>query len=219
MFEHVEVNAYDCVAKDMRMVRDFWNAKYKDRKNEVALDSREGNGMWVRPVAGTIKVNVDASFCLKSGRSAIGIIARDERGFYLGGMGEEVAASSAFMAESLALMTALEQVERLGYDRVFIETDCTILALSIKEDKKSSCSRKCEDIVKKSQTLLHQNEGWSVSFVSRAGNEAADRLAAEAIRGMVSKGWLLQPPSPLCRVLAKDMEDSEGFETPRTGIG
>lgn len=124
VFESTNVDAYGFVAEPMRLVRDHWEAT--DRRKCVEKTD-EGNARllnWQKPAWGAVTINVDAAFCNKSGKTAIGIVGRDWEGRFIGGIGKTVNAGSAFVAESLAMLEALNCRDIWEGDKMIMETDC-----------------------------------------------------------------------------------------------
>lgn len=78
-----------------------------------------------------------------------------------------------------------------------IETDCLLLYLRMKDGGIKGCEWSCGDVVRRYQALLQERKDRIISLAAQVGNEAADFIAVEAVRGMVQKGWLTQPPSCL----------------------
>ncbi|XP_028801080.1 uncharacterized protein LOC114756308 [Neltuma alba] len=58
---------------------------------------------------------------------------------------------------------------------------------------------------------------WVLSLVSRKGNNAADRIAAWAMRGVVPQGWIDIPPPSLRSILLQDLESAGISSADREG--
>ncbi|KAF7824162.1 vinorine synthase-like [Senna tora] len=70
-----------------------------------------GKVVWVPPLSGTIKFNIDGAFSESSGDAGIGVIARDHEGMILDGCADKCCSSSALMSEALAARKAMELVK------------------------------------------------------------------------------------------------------------
>lgn len=102
-----------------------------------------------------------------------------------------------------------------------MELDCAELIDRIRKRKLEGCEwgsadtlRACLDQMKK-----ERYKSWEASLVSRNGNRAADMLAALVMGGVVSQGWLDQPPPSLIRIMEDDNEEA-GLELQvKEGVG
>lgn len=86
--------------------RDYWEAKERRRRCLVSVTKVERVVRWCRPDVNMIKANFDAALCLNSRKAAVGVIARDENGLFLGGYRKLVEPDSAFTAGCLAFSAA-----------------------------------------------------------------------------------------------------------------
>lgn len=77
VFEKIDINAFGCVAGAMRLVRDQWEAWDRKRKKGKSGEGLARQLIWKKAKWGDVKVNVDASFCNKIVKAAIGIVGRD----------------------------------------------------------------------------------------------------------------------------------------------
>ncbi|XP_028765313.1 uncharacterized protein LOC114723286 [Neltuma alba] len=221
MFEHVDVDALSCVTGALRLVRDQWDA-VGNKKGPLVVDQcLDCQLRWSKPVMGTVKVNIDAAYCARTRKAAIGMIGRDWAGRFLGGVGKMVDANSAFMAESLGLLEALENRDLWWGGRLMVETDYQELFYKVKREELKGCEWFCEDVVMKCISLLKssQYKDVEVTLVARNGNCAADWLAAQTMGGLVPQGWLSKPPTSLIELLRKDLESLGPVKEIRSGIG
>ncbi|XP_028784473.1 uncharacterized protein LOC114740485 [Neltuma alba] len=217
IFEKVEVDPWLCVAGAMRLVRDFSEATVRNRRRLTSSNIEERKEKWVRPVRGRIKLNIDAAFCHKSGRAAVGIVGRNEEGEFIGGLGKEVEVATPFMAESLALIEAYKCADFLQGKMVTVETDCAELFNRMKKGNVEGSEWQSIEVLKMCLMLQGSLMSWDLALVSRLGNKAADHLAANVMRGMVPHGWLSQPPSSLWLLLQLDLANSFADDMIREG--
>ncbi|XP_028769720.1 probable disease resistance protein At4g27220 [Neltuma alba] len=189
----------------MRLVRDFWEADARRKKRCVSggVVARKLN--WILPEKNTIKLNIDAAFSKERGKASVGMVARNDEGSFVGGFGKEVVADSAFMAESMALLGALECFDKFSSGRVVVETDCQMLFDKLQKKEITGCEWSCEDILQKCLVLLEDRYNWVLSLVARKGNKAADHLAAGVLRRVVPQGWFNEPPPSLEPLLQLDL--------------
>ncbi|XP_028797479.1 uncharacterized protein LOC114752972 [Neltuma alba] len=206
VFEGKEVDAIGCVGRAMRMVCDFWDADNDKKRRRVSETGVERN-------------NVDAAFCKERGKAAVGLVARDDKGGFVGGLGKKINADLVFIAESMTVMEALNSYDRIGNCEVIVETDCQVLFDKLQKKEVKGCEWGCEDILQKCISMLQARQNWHLSLVARNGNKAADLMAADAMRSMVPKGWLCEPPPSLESVLYLDVTNSHEDVGERSGIG
>ena len=178
---------------------------------------------WVRPPDGFLKINSDGAFYQDTQNGAIGIVCRDDAGTFKWGFVDKIKSVSAFMSEALALKRALMLATDLGHDKVIFETDSQLLAQSILLHRTDLYDWRSRSIVHDIIHLLKSNVGFSISFFSRQGNAAADRLAAEAFKGVCPLGWVHQPSLSLQSILTFDAESTSDSSSPslqqQRGVG
>ncbi|KAF7801643.1 ribonuclease H [Senna tora] len=63
---------------------------------------------WVKPVAGTIKINTDGSALGNPGRAGFGGVCRDKNGLWLRGFSGNIGQSTKMMAELAAIRAGLQ---------------------------------------------------------------------------------------------------------------
>lgn len=168
---------------------------------------------WEAPDRGKVKVNCDASFKKGTKEAAIGVIGRNDKGIFLGGIGRGVMANSPFMAECLAAMEAMKYGNLLGCDQVVLETDCQVLFKHLSKLEVKGCEWGSTEVLEECISCWRTLKNWMLSLVAREGNEAADHLAEGALSGTIPQNWLLNPPASLVVILRRDqryMEQNEG---------
>jgi len=148
---------------------------------------------WFPPPRGTIKINWDASLNIKRGWIGLGVIARDNNGFFLGARSvtKQVSADPN-LAEAMAALLALQFSKEAGFFDVIFEGDATKVINEINSEPPypSRIGHFIENI--------HLEKGCfrSVvfSFSPRECNNAAHTLAKEASSNCVDNRWLEDMP-------------------------
>ena len=105
---------------------------------------------WRPPVAGTVKVNADASILADSGQCHVGAVARDNKGqvfFMMSKRGESCSAVEE--AEAQAMLSGLHVLSTLYKGAIIVEIDCSFLAkeLQPRAGNLSACFPMINDIV------------------------------------------------------------------------
>ncbi|OMO86963.1 hypothetical protein COLO4_20835 [Corchorus olitorius] len=86
-----------------------------------------------KPDAGWVKFNVDGAFDVNSGAAGFGILARDDDGRLIDGIGRTIDTQNAFLAEAMALKEGLKLGRKLRCEKVIMETDSIMLYNAVKE--------------------------------------------------------------------------------------
>ncbi|XP_028805650.1 uncharacterized protein LOC114760554 [Neltuma alba] len=201
VFEGHEMDACSCVAAAMRLVREFEEATTRKARRESSSMKVEISKSWRKPAEGVVKVNIDAGFKSSLKLAAVGVVCRKDSDCFVGGLGKKVSAASPFMAESLALLLALEVVSRKDRRKVVFETDKELYSLMSRKDLVGG-EWNCANILHKCWDYLSHSCNWELALVNRKGNQCV----TEAMRGMVLVGWLFKPPSSLVAVLLLDLQ-------------
>ena len=84
------------------------------------------------------------------------------------------------------------------------ESDSKYLVESIQAKRPDMYDWKCRSIIQDILNLMASNVGFSVTFLPRLGNAAADCIAAEACKGVYPSGWVSQPTLLLSSILTED---------------
>jgi ribonuclease HI len=149
---------------------------------------------WEKPIAGTTKVNVDASFILGNGQASIGIIARNDKGEIIFSAARSlVGCKSTEEAELNAIYDGLALSSSWIQKPVIIETDYATATNAINKPGKdlSACCFLINDIKGKvsSGNVLY------VTSVKRECNRVAHSLAAYARTCNLVGFWLGSVPA------------------------
>lgn len=135
---------------------------------------------WAPPTLGTIKVNVDASFCPTSGLVGIAEVGRDNTGAWVGAYLRSTNSSIALMAELLVIREGFLLCSEKQWSTWLIASDCKkavnlILASNSPNDSCIHIILDCRELMSRFPTIQLQFEG-------RETNTMADALAREARR-------------------------------------
>ncbi|KAG5556475.1 hypothetical protein RHGRI_006921 [Rhododendron griersonianum] len=151
---------------------------------------------WIPPVAGSLKINCDASWSKGLNRGWGGIILSliDGRRF-------KISATSAFLAEASVLREACLFAKALNLSSVCIENDnAQLISLSVSELVPPwEVLAIISDI-----RLLAREEGLSFRWTPREGNEAAHWVASSQASS-IGPNWVVYPPEILYSILCKDL--------------
>ncbi|XP_042939453.1 uncharacterized protein LOC122312659 [Carya illinoinensis] len=149
---------------------------------------------WVKPTAGSVKVNWDAALDQKKGKAGFGIVIRDEKGEVLTACCDQRPhVQNPAIAECLALWKALELCRDLGFCRVWFEGDAQTIVKAVNEEMPDfPCYGSIVLDVKK---LLEQQVGWKIQYIHRSSNGAAHSLAKEALKLDTEVIWMEETPA------------------------
>jgi ribonuclease HI len=160
--------------------------------------------MWIKPRAGFLKLNVDASFSAESHSGATGAIIRDGRGDF-------IAASSTFlphvgsaqMAEAIAMLQGLRLANDKGCNNIEAESDSleVIQLCSGEERIWNEATAVYADILNQASMI------GNVEFThcGRDINSVAHEIARECSVSQISCNWVDEPPSFLLQTLLDDV--------------
>ncbi|XP_042950559.1 uncharacterized protein LOC122282640 [Carya illinoinensis] len=127
--------------------------------------------LWRPPRMDYMKVNVDAAMDRKMGRMGIGIVVRDCNGeVHVVLASPNQITRSAYVAESWAMLRAIQLCRELGFRQVQLEGDAKLVVDAINSNTQDSSwdGQVIEDI----KSVLKAQAGWSVSFSGRSSNKA-----------------------------------------------
>ncbi|XP_028957602.2 uncharacterized protein [Malus domestica] len=158
---------------------------------------------WSPPPSQMIKVNVDASWKLKSNEGYLGIVIRDSQGRCKSMERKKVHASNALMAEAKAVLQGCLSARQRNYPCIIVEFDSRQVISALNEGKEN-CSwenfpndMRIVDVEKSFQICK-----WS--WVPRSANEASNFIATYVGTEMSEECRMDRPPSSLVRILNKD---------------
>ncbi|XP_059441935.1 uncharacterized protein LOC132174268 [Corylus avellana] len=141
---------------------------------------------------GWFKVNWDASLERKAGRMGFGVVIRDPSGRMIGARCMARSGCLALAgAETMAALMAIQQCKELGLTHVHLEGDANVIidAVNCEVTDRSRMGHIVEDIKVEVQAFSQ----WQMTFVRRAGNQAAHFLSKYAAKHDLDKLWR-EPP-------------------------
>lgn len=116
------------------------------------------------------------------GPAAIGAVIKDERGRLIASISQRIGKATNNQAEYRAIITALEEADRLGARQVDIKMDSELVVKQINGEYrvKKATLKPLYQQVKQRQGLL---EGFTITHILRQQNIEADKLANKALNG------------------------------------
>lgn len=148
-----------------------------------------------------LKINSDAAFDSSTSKGNFGVICRDEKGNLLTSSSNYLFATSALVAEALALRGVTLLGQNLCLDSVIFGTNCLVFV--------QACRK--EQIVKENEGILNDIWFMSSSFqhvgftlVCRDGNHVAHTIASLPFSGLLTGNWFKHPPPSLREALVRD---------------
>ncbi|RYR42374.1 hypothetical protein Ahy_A08g038843 [Arachis hypogaea] len=177
----------------------FWRIAEKKinlKERQVQKGMREV--CWRPPPADWIKVNVDASLKKNTGKGAIAVVYRNNKGKILLGFTGLIQANSVTVAEALAIRQALIIANNLFMKKVLIESDNLKIIQAIKS---KSPIGEAWAIIQDIQLLLKQLPGRGIIWTPREGNLLAHKVAREAELGNLHSNWSMQPPLEILHIM------------------
>lgn len=161
---------------------------------------------WSFPPPGYVKINTDGSFMPKSGEAGYGVIARDDKGMWLGGFyGRlDTKSTSSLTPELWAIHEALRQVKHCNLKKVIIETDSNEALMLISRAKKVDANHPDHKVIEDCRILLSEVETCLIHTL-RQGNNCADQLAKLGRKQSQNSVILDHPPPFMHQWLLADM--------------
>ncbi|CAM8990804.1 unnamed protein product [Rhodiola kirilowii] len=137
------------------------------------------NGGWSPPGEGVIKINLDGSWLENSRKAGIGLVARDHLGSVLWAWAEQVGhCFCSGEVEGRALKRSMELAINANAYKVIFEIDSLEVLRAVSTG--AGTGEWCFSWLSATLSLLCLHPGWTVQFVSRDSNQAADLLACKA---------------------------------------
>ena len=115
------------------------------------------------------------------GPAAIGAVIKDERGRLIASISQRIGKATNNQAEYRAIITALEEADRLGARQVDIKMDSELVVKQINGEyrvKKATLKPLYQQV----KQLLGLLEGFTITHIPRQQNTEADNLANKALR-------------------------------------
>jgi len=116
------------------------------------------------------------------GPAAIGAVIKDERGRLIASISQRIGKVTNNQAEYRAIITALEEADRLGAKQVDIKMDSELVVKQINGEYrvKKATLKPLYQQVKQRQGQL---KGFTITHILRQQNIEADKLANKALNG------------------------------------
>lgn len=221
IFQNQSINPIFTSLKASSFHNEFWQVQLSHHAesyvpNEGAENSSQMD--WTTPDDGAVKFNIDGAFQNASVAAGIAVIVRNSVGVVCDGFCDTVITCSAFATECLALLKACNMALSFGSITVNFETDCKDLVSAIASGP-AGFDWRCDTILQNISDLFLSNPSWSLTWIPRLANNAADWVAKQAAKKMFPLGWVGSPPFSLASILSKDLSSACVSDSVRLGVG
>ncbi|XP_058742694.1 uncharacterized protein LOC131615239 [Vicia villosa] len=159
--------------------------------------------IWHPPPKGWIKINVDGLARGNPSLSACGGIFRDENACHVGSFSDFLGEGSAFFAELMAAILAIDKARVLGWKKLWMETDCSSVVKAFSDSSLVPWKIRSRWLFCVAYT---RNIDFMISHVYREANFCADFLANLGLSNS-SYNWYNYVHSILIKDYLLDMED------------
>lgn len=181
-----------------------WTVAQKSFRKTSSNPVAEGDFKWVRPVAGTVKCNIDGSVFEAQGKVGFGFVIRNDLGHFLHARNGSISAPlDPLLAEAISCREALSWIKDAGLSNVCVEADSLILILALRGD--FSDSSYIGSVIQDCKILAQDILGVNFRFVFRSANQVAHCLARASASLSDSGYWEDVPPRFIFDVLAIDL--------------
>lgn len=127
-----------------------------------------------------IYVFVDGAARGNPGPAGLGVVFRAPNGDILTSLHSYIGQTTNNVAEYKALLAALEEAQRLGFQQLKIHTDSQLMQRQLAGLYRVK-SKRLKTLFQRVERLLNQLRGYDILHVPREENREADRLANLAI--------------------------------------
>lgn len=157
--------------------------------------------LWQPPIINWLKVNTDGAVTKNPSKAACGGIFRSSEGFTRGCFAQNLSTDSAFVAEILGAILAIEIAQSKNWNHVWLETDSKLLTLAFKNHKMIPWNLRnrwinCIEATKQMNFM--------VSHIYREGNVCADALANIGLN-IIGFAWWQEAPSNIRKEVVNNM--------------
>ena len=143
--------------------------------NTSAASSFHALSSWKRQDQGFLKCNYDAAYDLNSNQVRGAWIIRNCYGHpYMWGSANLGFSNSSLVAETMALLVAMQNVWIGGYSNMIFEGDSEILVKTINDQLTNST---IQNLLEEITSLKNKLSTTTFTFVKRNGNQAAHKIA------------------------------------------
>jgi len=143
-----------------------------------------------RPDKSTVHIQIDGAARGNPGPAGAGILLTDGNGRHLKELAVYLGEATNNVAESIALILALQEALKAGRLKVFVSTDSELLARQVTGEYRVK-DRQLKWLHVLIRSLIDAMERFEIRHVPREQNRKADRLANRA----VSEGLKRKPAS------------------------
>lgn len=159
---------------------------------------------WKKPPVGKVMVNVDAGFDENGGCGSVGSVIRDCSGGFLAAAHSFVLhLVDAQMAEAYALKEGLMLAQRIGCNKLIIQSDC-MEVVQIMQDRGFSANS-AAPIYDECNIMWSGFQEISIEHCSREANQVAHSLAQRARMIRQNCVWDDEAPSCILDELVNDV--------------
>lgn len=140
------------------------------------------HGTWIPPAQGSVKVNCDVAVNAVSKVGRVAVLKHNDKGKLIDGLVQEVAITSVFWGEALAIRLACVMCATLNLSQMEIEGDNNrVIPLCVSEDAPPwECVAIFADIRTLAQRLM-----LTFRWCSRRANEVAHWTARARLGGLI----------------------------------
>ncbi|KAL8103570.1 hypothetical protein AgCh_027952 [Apium graveolens] len=154
--------------------------KARESESVKNMAQKTGSRSWVKPPAGWIKINIDASWGLQPGSVGLGNVVRDETGNFLRARCSTTHATTQPRdAEALSLREALSWIKQWRRTKCIFETDSKLLVDALNGVRGRTYF---DTIVSDCLELVKHFDDVLFAFTYRSANNVAHMLARVAVR-------------------------------------
>ncbi|RID79780.1 hypothetical protein BRARA_A02490 [Brassica rapa] len=168
--------------------------------NTSAGSSLHALSSWKRPDQGFLKCNYDAAYDLNSNQVRGAWIIRNCYGHpYMWGSANLGFANSSLVAETMALLVAMQNAWIGGYSDMIFEGDSEILVTTINDHLTNY------NLLEEINSLKNKLSTTTFTFVKRNGNQAAHEIVRHGPANSIFENCKVYPPKWLTPTLYSDI--------------
>ncbi|MBA0669638.1 hypothetical protein Goklo_024759 [Gossypium klotzschianum] len=197
-FRNTEDEAWVIWDRAAGLNRKFRIFNFLERSMIPKSDAEKG---WQNPGAGVVKINFDAA--VDGSRMIFGLVARDHKGFMLGGRaGVLENQTGAEWAELQAFAESVELVREKRWLKVELESDCANLVNRLNKARVdfSSYGYRIRQLLNSVDSCFTFNFVWA----PHCCNKVADQLSVWAFKNNCTKAFDMDYPIEIHDVILKD---------------
>lgn len=158
---------------------------------------------WKRPDQGFLKCNYDAAYDLNSNQVRGAWIIRNCYGHpYMWGSANLGFANSSLVAETMALLVAMQNAWIGGYSDMIFEGDSEILVTTINDHLTNPT---IQNLLEEINRLKNRLSTTTFTFVKRNGNQAAHEIVRHGPANSIFENCKVYPPKWLTPTLYSDI--------------